>query len=68
MASFSVKHQMTVSLDDFITGSTCGGFLDGDGVGYYANDNHISDDRARPSDFVKGNVDTKWPYVVWFTN
>lgn len=53
--------------DEFFWHVKEGFYCDDDGSGYYANETGYDRERmARPSDFIRGVVDTSWTHVAWF--
>jgi len=54
------------SLEEFLGCVKSGGFIDYDGTGYYATATQVSNQYARPSAMLKGDVDTQWTHVMWY--
>lgn len=53
-------------LAEFIACCKYGGFVDDDGSGYYATATHKSLTGARPSEILKGNIDSNYTHVIWY--
>ena len=55
-------------LESFIEECKAGGFIDDDGDGYLSHDGkkYTESRSIRPSDLVRGNVNKKFNYVIWF--
>ena len=59
---------MLYTIDEFLEECMEGYLIDYDGVGYYTNSRYDAtyEKEAYPSDFVKGNIDRSYKYVLWF--
>lgn len=56
-----------MTLGDFIDYCKAGMFEDYDGIGYYSTGKKMSHSHpAQASEIMKGNIDIRWPYVMWF--
>lgn len=72
MRAFDVNCGDLFTLEEFVERVKDGSFIDYDGSGYYAfkvGDHHpgqVSNQVARPSEILKGNVDCYWTHVAWY--
>lgn len=55
-----------MTLSEFVECCKAGGFIDYDGVGYYATDDQESDVVILPSHVAMGLVRTDFTHVIWF--
>jgi len=55
-----------MTIDNFIRACKSGMFVDYDGHGVYATRTEMTTLIVHPSDIIKGNIDRRWTYVVWF--
>lgn len=54
------------TFDDFKQAVKAGAFIDYDGVGHWANEKEMSEEKVYPSDLRKINFEPKMSHVVWF--
>lgn len=55
-----------MKLDAFVEMCKDGFFMDNDGHGYYATYSEMTELPAIPSRIARGDILTKYSYVVWF--
>jgi len=60
------EYSDVMELDDFIQNCKLGGFIDYDGVGYYATATHESTVKVRPSEVMDGLVNREFTHVAWY--
>lgn len=60
----SYGNKMTIR--EFVECCKAGGFIDYDGIGYYATDDQESDVFILPSHVAMGLVRTDFTHVIWF--
>ncbi len=62
------KHDLScrMPIEEFKECCECGGFIDDDGMGYYATEDEVSNIDASPSAFASGQIRTDFKYVCWY--
>lgn len=60
------KYGDVMTLDDFIECCDGGGFIDYDGSGNYATEDHMTNISINPSDVDKGTIRKDFYKIVWF--
>ena len=55
-----------MDIDRFKEDCECGGFVDSDGIGYYATEDMVSNIEAIPSAFAAGHIRPDFKYVCWY--
>ena len=61
-----LDEECRMPIEDFKECCEWGGFINCDGVGYYASENEVSNIEASPSAFVAGQIRTDFKYVCWY--
>jgi hypothetical protein len=56
------------TIHKFINMCRLRGFINSDGIGFYATKDRMFRDQILPSDVVKGNNVKNYPYIVWLNN